>query len=170
MKNKYRIEGEIVYIELNHKGKTMETMIDLEDFDKANYYKGTWYTRYSKGTKSFYCNGNITLNNGKRTTIQLHRIIMNITDTKIQVDHIYHNTLDNRKSQMRLATSQEQQWNKRCRGYSWNKKLNKWKSRIRINGKEKHLGLFEKEEDVRQAYLDAKEKYYIIEEMNNLNE
>ena len=37
------------------------------------------------------------------------------------------------------------------------KKKNKWRSQISINSKEKHLGLFEKEEDARQAYLDARE-------------
>ena len=36
------------------------------------------------------------------------------------------------------------------------------KIRIRLNGKDIHLGLFTDESEARQAYLDAKKIYHII--------
>jgi len=45
------------------------------------------------------------------------------------------------------------------KGYTWRKDLKKFKANIWIDGKAIYLGLFEKEEDARQAYLAAREKY-----------
>ena len=42
------------------------------------------------------------------------------------------------------------------KGYSWNNQKNKWGARIKINGKLKHLGFFDSEEEAHQAYLVAK--------------
>ena len=50
-----------------------------------------------------------------------------------------------------------------AKGYSWNKTMQKYESSIRTDGVKKHLGYFAKEEDARQVYLVAKEKYHIIE-------
>jgi len=161
MKNKYRIEDDIVYIELNRKdGIKLETMIDLEDFNLANEFKSSWYSRYSKDTKSYYCVG--SLNN---TTIQLHRIIMNLNDPKLKIDHIYHNTLDNRKSQLRIVTHQENLFNYKDRkGYYWDKRANKWKATVYINGKQKYLGHFKTEEEARNIFENAKGICYGIGE------
>jgi len=41
-------------------------------------------------------------------------------------------------------------------GVTYNKKLNKWVSRISINGKRKHLGVFKNKED---AYLCYKNEF-----------
>ena len=43
-----------------------------------------------------------------------------------------------------------------------NKKANKFKAQIAINGKNKFLGYLVNEEDARKAYLDAKEIYHIF--------
>jgi len=162
MKNKYRINDGIVYIELKYKGEILETMIDLNDFDLVNSNKGTWGAYYSKGIKSFYCVGDIKINNKQKRT-SMHRLVMNIVESELQVDHIYHNTLDNRKSQLRIVTQQENNWNlKDIKSYRFRKDCNKWISYIKINRKRKHLGYFDNEEDAKQAYLDAKEIYHGI--------
>ena len=51
---------------------------------------------------------------------------------------------------------------KRAKGYYFHKKAKKWKSQIKLNGKLKHLGLFESEQEAHQAYLKSKEIYHII--------
>jgi hypothetical protein len=38
---------------------------------------------------------------------------------------------------------------------SWFKRYNKWKATIRIDGKQKYLGLFESELEASQAYQQA---------------
>jgi hypothetical protein len=67
-----------------------------------------------------------------------------------QVDHINHNRLDNRWINLRVASQQENQRNASMRadnksgftGVGWHKRDKKWGARIRIKGKNKHLGYF----------------------------
>jgi len=42
------------------------------------------------------------------------------------------------------------------KGYSWDGQKQKWKARIKINQRLRHLGYFDREEDAHQAYLVAK--------------
>jgi len=103
--------------------------------------------------------GYIQIHIGKKS-YQLHRLIMMafVGESHQEVDHINRNKTDNRFENLRYVSSYENNWNKECvdnaKGYSFFK--NKWVSYININGKQKHLGRFEKEEDARQAYLDAR--------------
>jgi hypothetical protein len=79
------------------------------------------------------------------------------------LDHINGNKIDNRICNLRSISTQENQFNQiKAKGYSWHKRDKKWQARIKINQKQIHLGLFEKEEDARAAYLEAKEKYHKI--------
>jgi hypothetical protein len=48
------------------------------------------------------------------------------------------------------------------KGYCWNKLKRKYQSYILVNSKRIYLGYFDNEEDARQAYLEAKKKYHII--------
>lgn len=163
MRNKYRIEDNIVYIEVKYKEIVMETLIDLEDFDLVNS-NGAWHAQFDSNDIYYIC-GHRRINNAKKI-IKIHRLIMDISDPKIKVDHINHNTLDNRKCNLRLVTDQENQFNKICKGYTWNKREQKWRAYIKTNGKEKHLGYFFNENDAKNAYLKAKEEYHIINPKN----
>jgi len=91
-----------------------EFYFDLEDYDKIKDY--TWQT-----------NGNgyiITTLNSK--VIWLHRFIMNIQDKEMVVDHIFHKLYDNRKSQLRICTTQQNNFNRKSKGVYWSKKDKKW--------------------------------------------
>jgi len=89
-----------------------------------------------------------------------HRLIMLafVGESDKVVDHINRIKHDNRFENLRYVNPNENQWNRDCmdnaKGYSWNR--NKWIARIRINGKLKHLGMFENKQDAHQAYLKAK--------------
>ena len=91
-----------------------------------------------------------------------HRLIMLAFagQSDKDVDHINRIRHDNRFENLRYVTRNENEWNtsivENAKGYSWHKERNKWQARICINGKLKNLGYFEKEEDARQAYLDAR--------------
>ena len=66
------------------------------------------------------------------------------------VDHINHNTLDNRRSNLRICTNKENVRNNQLRalntsghkGVTWNKRENKWQVYIRVNYKFHTLGYF----------------------------
>lgn len=122
MKNNFKIERDIVYIELNRRdGSKLYTMVDLDDLPKLMEFKYKWRAYYDKDTKSFYCTAHI-YRNKKRTTIRLHRFIMNPPEN-LQIDHINNNTLNNRKCNLRIVTNQENQFNcKHTKGYYWNKR------------------------------------------------
>jgi hypothetical protein len=81
----------------------------------------------------------------------------------IEIDHINGNKSDNRISNLRLATRSENCRNSKLsplntsgsKGVSWNKARNKWTAQIKINGRQKHLGVFKNVEDAKSAYAIA---------------
>jgi len=101
----------------------------------------------------------------KQNAVRMHRVILKPPKDRI-IDHINHNGLDNRMANLRLATMQQNMWNKRkqrgnyssqYKGVNWSKNENKWVSRITCNGKTISLGYFDDEKEAAKAY-DAKAK------------
>lgn len=96
----------------------------------------------------------------------MHRIIMNCD--KGIVDHINKNKSDNRKQNLRMVTSQENSFNSSKRkdnasgvvGVSYSKRLNKWRSRIVINYKEKHLPTSSSFDEAVKARLKGEALYF----------
>lgn len=135
-------------------------LIDDEDYKLVSQYK--WHARWDKHTKSYYAATNVKKEDGGRTTLKMHRLIMNAEKGK-QVDHINHNTLDNRKENLRLCTNSQNQHNQGKRinntsglkGISWYKRDEKWRARIELNGRAIHLGYFATKEDAYEAYCKA---------------
>lgn len=80
-----------------------------------------------------------------------------------EIDHINGVRDDNRIINLRSVSRSENQWNRTtAKGYSWNKRENKWQSQIKINKKVIHLGYYNIEQEARNAYLAAKEIYHKI--------
>jgi hypothetical protein len=117
-------------------------------------------------------NGYNMLRFPKKLTLR-HRIVMaaynenfDINNTTHLIDHIDHNKLNNSFDNLRVVTPQGNQFNRRdVLGYSWSKEKGKWKSQIQIDKKNKFLGYFKTEEEARAAYLAAKEKHHVIQEL-----
>jgi hypothetical protein len=104
--------------------------------------------------------------NGKN--YQAHRLIYifhngEITDN-LQIDHINKNRSNNNIENLRLVTKQENDFNRSAKGYYFHKPSNKFMAKITLNGKQTHLGSFSTAEEARDAYLEAKKKFHIIEE------
>jgi len=79
-----------------------------------------------------------------------------------ELDHINRVPDDNRIHNLRIISHQENCFNTSGKGFYWNKQANKWQSKITLNGKSIHLGLFNTEDEARECYLKAKEKLHII--------
>jgi hypothetical protein len=81
-----------------------------------------------------------------------------------QIDHINGVRDDNRIINLRDVTNQQNQQNQtKAKGYYWVEHMKKWRAMIGVDEKRIHLGYFDTEEEARQAYLDAKKIYHIIE-------
>jgi hypothetical protein len=80
----------------------------------------------------------------------------------VELDHKNRVRNDNRISNLRISTKVQQNQNTNAKGYNWHEGTNKWRARIYYDKKQIHLGLFNTEEEARNAYLEAKKKYHII--------
>lgn len=101
----------------------------------------------------------------------VHRIIWEMHHGEIadgdEIDHINHNKLDNRIENLRLVTRNENQMNRPMQynntsgvnGVDWNARNGKWRARIRVFGKEIHLGYFNNINDAKKAKHLADVKY-----------
>ena len=79
------------------------------------------------------------------------------------IDHIDGNPSNNKIDNLRDVTHQQNMWNRRtAKGYTWMEKRSRFKVKIEVNGKSKHIGYFHTEQEARNAYLKAKETYHII--------
>ena len=84
-----------------------------------------------------------------------------------QVDHINGDRSDNRIANLRSLTNQGNQQNRRTahRGIrsgllGVSPKRGKWRAQIKVDGKKRHLGLFDTPEAAHAAYLEAKRKLH----------
>ena len=97
----------------------------------------------------------------------LHRLIMNTTS--LTVDHINGDTLDNRKSNLRLCTNADNLKNRvklpknntsGILGVRFRKDRNKWYSELQADGKTIRLGSYLTKEEAIKARKDGEEKYF----------
>jgi hypothetical protein len=138
-------------------------IVDAADY--AMLSKITWQSRWNPSTLSYYAQ--TTLYPGGRKgqhTVQMHRFLLGLEprDGKV-VDHRDGNTLDNRRSNLRVATVGQNGKNRELnsnstsglKGVSWTPKLGRWKAQIQSNGKGIFLGYFWDKLDAHAAYCEA---------------
>ena len=84
------------------------------------------------------------------------------------VDHINLNKRDNRISNLRLATETENGANQPLsskntsgfKGVTWHSRSKKWQAAVKVKGKNKYLGLFDRAEDAHSAYVKASQEAF----------
>ncbi|AVO23051.1 hypothetical protein [Bacillus phage Anath] len=116
----------------------------------------------------FQYNGKIYMNKGYASIwmnnkhVPLHRYVMGVHngDSKIVVDHINHNTLDNRKSNLRLCSTKENVRNTRSKGYSFDKFTGKYKAVIMVDRKYINLGRYDTTEEAQKVYREAHVEHF----------
>lgn len=138
-------------IEITYKRHSLIMFYSPEDEELINKY--CW--RLSDG---FYAEATVNID-GKNKSIKCHRLIMNVFDPNIIVDHKNGDELDNRRENLRLATIQENGRNKakirrggkfRFKGVGQDGKY--FNANISVNGKRLQRGHFETEEEAAKLY------------------
>lgn len=128
-----------------------EFLIDKEDFDLVQKYR--WHVDK---------NGYVLTKIGNKSYKQ-HRMILGLTsEDHIEVDHINHNQLDNRKENLRLVDRSKQCMNTRRPNTNTSGKkgvykmagYEKWCAQINENGQRHYLGSF----DTIEEAIEAREK------------
>ena len=135
-------------------------IVDDKDYNKLNQYK--WYASYQPSIESYYAARNTPMKNGKRKMIYMHRIIMN-APSNMQTDHTNHDTLDNRKQNLRICTHRQNGMNRTQHKNTFLSKYKGvylqegkyWHAYITVNQKRAYLGLFKSEINAAKAYNKA---------------
>lgn len=116
-------ENNIAKIELyRRKEENLWTTINLDDLEKVINFPYTWHSVYKEKTKSYYVAA--TVHEGYvgdkwvSYPLYLQQLIMDV-DTKIHknidIDHENHDTLDNRKENLRISYREENSKNRNGR-------------------------------------------------------
>ena len=149
-------------------------LVDDSDYEFLNKFK--WYS--SKAGNTFYATRKSNRIKGKQYNISMHRVILGLK-CSLMCDHIDHDGLNNQRNNIRIATSQQNNFNKTAHGKSKylgvgfliirykNKSYQYIESNITINKKRVRLGYFKTEKEAAQAY-DASAKIH-HGEFANLN-
>lgn len=145
-----------------HLTKGKIAIVSDEDYEvlsrlkwKARWHGNSWYA-YRKERR-----------NGHKHDISMHRKILN-APPGVLVDHKDGDGLNNQRDNLRICNSLQNAWNscKRCtnksgyKGVTWHTQRQKWQARIRANGPQMHLGLFESALAAARAYDVAALKYH----------
>lgn len=146
----YKICNDYAEIYIKYQNSYVKALIDIEDMKKCQEL-GIWSL-----TKAGY-----VIN--YKTGIYLHRFVMNCPKGT-EVDHIFHDLLDNRKSMLRYATSSEQKMNTKLRkdnrsghrGVHYDSSRNKWAVYIK-SGNQRVAKRFDTYEEACN-YCDEKQK------------
>jgi len=144
-------------------------IVDATDFEWLSQWN--WFAMWNPFTRSFYANRRVkTVQiNGKRRHIKISMAAQILDPKKGEIiDHRNHDTLDNRKDNLRKATRSQNVMNvrhKREGQYKGvhrrdNKKFAGWRSMIGVNKKLVHLGTFRSPEEAARAYDEAAKKHF----------
>jgi len=158
--NVYEVDGDVAAVVLagNRRG-----LLDIADLARVRHYR--WFARKAKST--YYVTTRVRTADGRVCGLDMHRLLMNPPDGLV-VDHISTDGLDNRRANLRLATTAQNNLNSRVRrdcvsglkGAFYDKRSDTYYSRIKVDGCYKWLGSFATAEEAAEAYAKASAMYH----------
>jgi len=142
------------------------TIVDNADFNRFGHLE--WFASFSKLTNSYYATRKEKQRDGKWRTVSLTRKITGAPDGTT-VDHKNHNTLWNRRGNLRVCTYSQNAAHRRrvptnntsgVIGVFWRKKRKAWIAQLRLNGKQVYLGYFKNKKHAIAARISGSAKYH----------
>jgi HNH endonuclease/AP2 domain len=155
-----RIAGDEAFITLT---KGFIAVIDVADVPLVEGFNWTALVR----PHAVYAYRRLTVSGRSGPCVLLHRAILGIEDDR-QGDHIDCDGLNNRRSNLRIATRSENQRNQRrsrantsgIKGVTWDTGAQKWRAQIKSDIGNRYLGVFPNIEDAAKAYAAASEELH----------
>lgn len=148
------------------KDEDLWATIDLDDLSKIVDFPYTWFAKYNHTNNEYYAVASVYHPELKQSRpIFMHQFLMNANGK--DVDHENNDTLDNRKSNMRVVEESDNSKNRKGRnknnksGYR-NVSLikGKWVVQMQVNGKNKRLGSFDDVHEAGKFAEEMRQKYY----------
>ena len=138
----------------------LRKVAQIEDADWPLVAPYKWHAKLENGDL-WYAASCIRLN-GQKLTIKMHDLIMGVRPGQM-ADHIDNaETLDNRRSNLRVCSNARNQQitgsrggSPRFKGVSWSARKRKWLVQFRCHGQYRFVGYFADEEVAARAYDQA---------------
>ena len=142
-------------------------IVDAEDYERLRVY--SWQAVWNENNKSYYAKRRGIKSDGHHRKLSMAREILGMEfDDGLFADHENHNTLDNRKENLRVSTRVQNASNRNknanntsgYKGVHLNKDTGKWQAYIRVNTKLLHLGSHDTAKEAHAAYCTAAERLH----------
>lgn len=139
-------------------------IVDTADFDWLNQWK--WTVIHQTPNSPWYAYRPFLID-GKRVNVRMHRLIINAPNG-VEVDHRDGDGLNNRRSNLRFATRQQNACNRKAnignksgaKGVFWYKRTKMWRVAIGIKRKQIHIGYFKTKAEAIEAYRKASMQFH----------
>lgn len=140
--------------------ESYDVFIDTGDFDLVS--KGQWFATIQQEKEHHKEAINIVWTsklNGKKVNYIIYQLIMNSKDKGIVIDHIDMDRLNNRKSNLRIASCRVNSINQIHKGYNLDKQTGRYLVRVSVpindKRKEVNMGRYKTEAEASEIYLKA---------------
>lgn len=137
-------------------GKNLLSRVDDEDYEGIRQYR--WHAVWNEKIGSYYAARSVKARD-EAVTVYMHRQILGLQHGDgLQSDHINHDTLDNRRENLRVVTNRMNGENRRDQS-KYGPGIQKLKrkrskpfiARAKVDGRNRYIGYFSTAEEAREA-------------------